>query len=236
MEQYEQKLRKIRQKFYFLNYFCNIMKIQKKNINRTPPVSSGKEKNYSTQQLRAQPAAGLVWSGVISRWEPAASIRAEPVRHSRHRQFLHTSSFLWMWKTTEIWDISAVQFSCSVMSDSLWPHGMQRVRPPFRMDWLDLLAVQETLKSLLQHHSSKASILWHSAFFIVQLSHPYRTTGKTIALTRQTFVGKVTSLLVNMLSRLVITFLPQSKCLLIWWLQLPSAVILEPPNLGPNWM
>ena len=87
----------------------------------------------------------------------------------------------------------------------------------FRMDWLDLLAVQEILKSL-QHHSSKASVLWHSAFFIVQLSHPYMTTGKTIALTRQTFVGKVMSLLFNMLSRLVITFLPRSKCLLISWL------------------
>ena len=89
----------------------------------------------------------------------------------------------------------------------------------FRMDWLDLLAVQGTLKSLLQHHSSKASILRHSAFFTVQLSHPYMTTGKTIALTRQTFVGKVMSLLFNMLSRLVITFLPRSKCLLISWLQ-----------------
>ena len=88
----------------------------------------------------------------------------------------------------------------------------------FRMDWLDLLAVQGTLKSLLQHHSSKASILQYSAFFIVQLSHPYMTTGKTIALTRQTFVGKVMSLLFNMLSRLVITFLPRSKCLLISWL------------------
>ena len=98
----------------------------------------------------------------------------------------------------------------------------------FRMDWLDLPAVQGTLKSLLQHHSSKASILRCSAFFIVQLSHPYRITGKTIALTRQTFVGKVISLLFNMLSRLVITFLPRSKCLLISWLQLPSAVILEP--------
>ena len=98
----------------------------------------------------------------------------------------------------------------------------------FRMDWLDLLAVQGTLKSLLQHHSSKASILWHSAFFPVQLSHPYMTTGNTIALTRQTFVGKVMSLLLNMLSRLVITFLPRSKRLLISWLQSPSAVILEP--------
>ena len=97
----------------------------------------------------------------------------------------------------------------------------------FRMDWLDLLAVQGTLKSLLQHHSSKASILQHSAFFTVQLSHPYVTNGKTTALTRWTFVGKVMSLLLNMLSRLVITFVPRSKCLLISWLQSPSTVILE---------
>ena len=97
----------------------------------------------------------------------------------------------------------------------------------FRMDWLDLLAAQGTLKSLLQHHSSKASILWRSAFFTVQLSHAYMTTGKTIALTRQTFVGKEMSLLFNMLSRLVITFLPRSKRLLISWLQSPSAVILS---------
>ena len=101
----------------------------------------------------------------------------------------------------------------------------------FRMDWLDLLAVQGTLKSLLQHHSSKASILRHSAFLIVQLSHPYVTTGKTIALTRRTFVDKVMSLLLNMLSRLVITFLPRSKHLLISWLQSPSAVILEPRKI-----
>jgi len=101
----------------------------------------------------------------------------------------------------------------------------------FRMDWLNLLVVQGTLKSLLQHHSSKASILWHSAFFIVQLSYLYMTTGKTIALTRQTFFGKVMSLLLNMPSRLVITFLPRSKHLLISWLQSPSAVILEPPKI-----
>ena len=101
----------------------------------------------------------------------------------------------------------------------------------FRMDWVDLLAVQGTLKSLLQHHSSKAWILWRSAFFIVQLSHPYMTTGKTIALTRWTFVDKVMSLLFNMLSRLVITFLPRSKHLLISWLQSPPAVILEPKKI-----
>ena len=101
----------------------------------------------------------------------------------------------------------------------------------FRMDWLDLLAVQGTLKSLLQHHSSKISILQRSAFFIVQLSHPYMSTGKTIAFTRRTFVGKVISLLLYMLSRLVITFLPRSKHLLISWLQSPSAVILEPRKI-----
>ena len=101
----------------------------------------------------------------------------------------------------------------------------------FRIDWFDLLAVQGTLKSLFQHHSSKASFLWHSAFFIVQLSHPYMTTGKTIALTRWTFVGKVMSLLFNMLSGLVIAFLPRSKHLFISWLQSPSVVILEPPKI-----
>ena len=201
----------------------------------------------------------------------------------------------------KFYSVSSVQFSHSVMSNSLQPHELQHVRPPypsptpgvhppmsiksvmpsnylilccpllllpssfpsirvfsnesalrinwpkywsfsfnispsnehpglicFRMDWLDLLAVQGTLRSLFQHHSSKASILWCSAFFIVQLSHPYITTGKTIALTRWTIVGKVMSLLFSMLSRLVITFLPRSKHLLISWLQSPSAVILEP--------
>ena len=101
----------------------------------------------------------------------------------------------------------------------------------FRMDWLDLHAVQGTLKSLLQHHSSKASVLRCSAFFIVQVSHPYMTSGKTIALTIWIFVDKVMSLLFNILSRLVITFLPRNKCLLISWLQSPSAVILEPPKI-----
>ena len=104
----------------------------------------------------------------------------------------------------------------------------------FSMDWLDLLEVQETLKSLLQHHTSKSSILQCSAFFTVQLSHPYMTTGKTTAFTRQTFVGKVMPLLLNMLSRLVITFLPRSKRLLILWLQSPSAVILEPPKINSD--
>ena len=117
-------------------------------------------------------------------------------------------------------------FSFSISPSSEYPRLIS-----FRMDWLDLLAVQGTLKSLLQHHSSKASILQHSAFFTVQLSHPYMTTGKSITLTRQTFVGKVMSLLLTMLSRLVITFLPRSKHLFISWLQSPSAVILEPPKI-----
>ena len=115
-------------------------------------------------------------------------------------------------------------------SFNISPSNEHPGRISFRMDWLDLLAVQGTLKSLFQHQSSKASILPPSAFFIVQLSHSHTTTGKTIALTRRTFVGQVISLLFNMLSRLVITFLPRSKCLLISWLQSPSAVILEPPN------
>ena len=113
-------------------------------------------------------------------------------------------------------------------SASVLPMNIQLIS--FRIDWFNLLAVQGTLKSLLQNHSSKASILPHSAFFMVQLSHPYMTTGKTIALTRWTFIGKAMSLLFNMLPRLVITFLPRSKHLLISWLQSPSAVILEPPK------
>ena len=113
-------------------------------------------------------------------------------------------------------------FSFSIITSKEYPGLIS-----FKTDWLDLLAVEGTLKSLLQHHSSKASILWRSAFFTVQLSHPYMTTGKIIALIRWTFVSKVMPLLFNMLSRLVITFLPESKCLLISWLQSPSKVILE---------
>ena len=116
-------------------------------------------------------------------------------------------------------------------SFSICPSGEYSGLISFRIGWLNLLAVQGTLKSLRQHHSSKTSDLWYSAFFIVQLSHLYKTTGKTIALTRGTFVGKVMSLLFNMLSRLVIDFLPRSKRLLISWLQSPSAMILEPPKI-----
>ena len=124
------------------------------------------------------------------------------------------------------WQSTGVSDSTSVLPINVHPGLIS-----FRMDWLDLLAVQGTLKSLLQYHSSNASIHQCSAFFTVQLSHPYMTTGKTIALTRWTLVGKVMSLFLNMLSRLVITFLPRSKRLLISWLQSSSAVILEPPNI-----
>ena len=135
----------------------------------------------------------------------------------------HQSLFQWVNSSHEV--AKDWSFSFSIISSNEHPGLIS-----FRMDWLNLLAVQGTLKSLLQHHSSKASILQWSAFFTVQLSHPYMTTGKTIALTRWTFVEKVMSLLLNMLSRLVITFLPRSKCLLIPWLQSSSAVILEPPQ------
>ena len=121
--------------------------------------------------------------------------------------------------------------SIGSFSLSISPYNEHSGLISFRMDWLDIFAVQGTLKSLLQHQSSKASILRYSAFFTVQLSHPYMTTGKTIALTRRTLVGKVMSLVLNMLSRLVITFLPRSKSLLISWLQSPSAVILEPRKI-----
>ena len=135
----------------------------------------------------------------------------------------HLGLFQWVNSLHQVAKVWSFSFSISLSNEY---SGLIS----FRMDWLDLHAVQRTLKSLLQHHTSKASIFWHSAFFIVQLSHPYMTTGKTIALTRWTFVDNVMSLLFNMLSRLVITFLPRSKRLLISWLQSRSAVILEPPK------
>ena len=128
----------------------------------------------------------------------------------------HQSPFRWVNSSHEV--AKVLEFSFNISPTTEHPGLIS-----FRMDWLDLLVVQGTLKRLLQHHSSEASVLLHPGFFILQLSHLYTTTGKTIALTRQTFVGKVMSLLLNMLSRLVITFLPRSKCLLISWLQSPSA-------------
>ena len=157
-------------------------------------------------------------SDAIQPSHPLSSISPSSFKLSEHQGLFKWVSSLHRWP--KYWSFS---FSIS-------PSNKYSGLISFRMDWLDLLAVQGTLKSLLQHHSSKASILQHSAFFIVQLSHPYMTTGKTIALTRWTFVGKVMSLLFNKQSRLVITFLPRSKCLLTSWLQSPSAVILEPPQ------
>ena len=138
---------------------------------------------------------------------------------SQHQSLFHESTLRMRWP--KYWT-----FSFSIIPSKEIPGLIS-----FRMDWLDLLVVQGTLKSLLQHHSSKPSTLRCSAFFTVQLSHPYMTTGKTIALIRWTFAGKVMSLLLNMLSKLIITFLPRSKRLLISWLQSPSAVILEPPKI-----
>ena len=157
-------------------------------------------------------------SDAIQPSHPLASPSPPAPNPSQHQSLLQWVNFRIRWP--KYWS-----FSFSISPSNEHPGLIS-----FRMDWLDLLAVQETLKSLLQHHSSKALILRCSAFFTVQLSHPYMTTGKTIALTRRTFVGRVMSLLLNMLCRMVITFLPKSKRLLISWLQSPSVVILEPPK------
>ena len=145
--------------------------------------------------------------------------------------------FPWCWESIRLFSSESVLHirwpNYRSFSFSIGPSNEYSGLTSFRMDWLDLLAVQGTPKSLTQHHSSKTSILQRSAFFTVQLSRPYMTTGKTIALTRQTFVGKVMSLLFNTLSRLATAFLPRSKRLLISWLQSPSAVILEPPKIKP---
>ena len=183
-------------------------------------VVSDSLRPYGLQHTRPpcpSPAPGIYSNSCpLSQWyHPTISSSAVPFS-SRLQSFTASGSFLMS------------QFFASGFSFSISPSNEYSGLISFRMDWLDLLAVQGTLKSLLQHHSSKVSILRRLAFFIVQLSHPYMTTGKTIALTRWTLVGKVISLLFNMLSRLVIAFLPRSKCLLISWLQSPSAVILEP--------
>ena len=158
-------------------------------------------------------------SNAIQPFHPLSSPSPAAFSH-----FQHQGLFKWVSSSHQVAKVLEFHFNIS-------PSNEHPGLISFRMDWLDLLVVQGTLRSLFQNHSSKASILPPSAFFIVQLSHPYMTTGKTIALTRQTFVGKVMSLLFNMLSRLIITFLPRSKCLLISWLQSPSSVILEPQKI-----
>ena len=176
------------------------------------PQSRGSDNSYHLVLLRHFPGASQL--GPLQRWDLPITAVGPSIR-----VFSNESTLCIRWP--KYWS-----FSFNISPSNEHPGLIS-----FRMDWLDLLALQGTLKSLLQHHSSKASILRHSAFFTVQFSHPYMTTGKTIALTRWTFVGKVMSLLLNMPSRLVITFLPRSKRLLISWLQSPSAVILEPPKI-----
>ena len=166
------------------------------------------------------PAPGVYSDSCPLSWwcHPTISSSAVPFS-SRLQSFLASESF------------QMSQFSSGGQNMGVWAFNEYSVLFSFRMDWLDLFAVQGTLKSLLQHHSSKASVLWCSAFFVVQLSHPYMSTGKTIALTVQTFVGKMMSLVFNTLSWLVISFLPRSKRLLISWLWLPLTVILEPKEI-----
>ena len=175
--------------------------------------SSGGQESRCIRMIQQQPFNAIQPSHPLS--SPFASAPNPP----SIRVFSNESNFRMRWP--KYWS-----FSFSIIPSKEIPGLIS-----FRMDWLDLLSVQGTLKSLLQHHSSKASILQCSAFFTVQLSHPHMTTGKTIALSRRTFVGKVMSLLFNMLSRLVITFLPRSERLLISRFQSPSAVILEPPKI-----
>ena len=182
--------------------------------------------NHSTpglpvhHQLLESTQTNVHWAGdAIQPSHPLSSPSLPALNLSQHRG-------LFQWVSSSHQVAKVLKFQLQQQSFQWTPRMTS-----FRMDWLDLLAVQGALKSLLQHHSSKASILLHSAFFIVQLSHPYMTTGKIIALTRQTFAGKGMSLLFNMLSRFVITFLPRSKHLLISWLQSPSAVILEPRKI-----
>ena len=206
-------------------------------VPRSGPVSFSTVQLLSRVQLFATPrtTARQASLSIANSWSLPKLISIESVMPSKHlilccpllippsifpsiRVFSNESALCIRWP--KYWS-----FSFNVSPSNEHPGLIS-----FRMFWLDLLAVQGTLKSLLQHHSSKASILQCSVFFTVQLLHPYMTTGKTIALTRRTFVGKVTSLLFNMLPRLVITFLPRSKHLLISWLQPPSAVILKPPK------
>ena len=207
-------------------------KFQFSSVQCSLSVVSDSLRHHESQHARpscpSPTPAGHSNSGPLSRWcHPTISSSVAPF--SSCPQSLPASG---SFPTSQLFAWGGQSTGVSALASFL-PKNTQDWS--IRMDWLDLLAIQGTLKSLLQHHSSKASILWCSAFFTAQLSHPYMTTGKTIALTRWTFVGKVISLLFNMLSRLVITFLPRSKRLFISWLQSPSAVILEPKKIqGPS--
>ena len=180
-------------------------------------------KRLSSRPPCPSPTPGVHPNSCASSWWCHLAISSSVVPFSSCPQFLSASGSFPM---SQLFTWGGQNWSFSISPSDEYPGLVS-----FRMDWLDLLAVQGILKSLLQHHNSKASILWCSAFFIAQLSHPYMTTGKTIALTRWTFVDKILSLFFNMLSSLVKTFLPRSKRLWISWLQSPSVVILEPPKI-----
>src|SRR5574339_19054 len=204
---------------YFTIQFSSVQSLSRVRLFATPWIAAHQASlsiTNSRSSLRLTSIESVMPSSHLILCRPLLLLPPIP---PKIRVFSNESTLRMRWP--KYWS-----FSFSIIPSKEIPGLMS-----FRMDWLDPLAVQGTLKSLLQHHSSKASILQHSAFFTVQLSHPYMTTGKTIALTRRTFVGKVMSLLLNMLSRLDITFLPRSKRLLISWLQSPSAVILDPPKI-----
>ena len=202
--------------FYPWQYFSSVQSLS--GVQLCDPLDCSKPGLPVRHQLLELTQTHVHWVGEsIQPYHPLLSLSAFNLSQ-------HQGLFKWVSSSYQVAKVLELQFQHQSFQ---WIFGLIS----FRMDWLDPLAVQGTLKSLLQHHSSKASILWRSAFFIVQFSHPYMTTGKIIALTRRTFVGKIMSLLFNMLSRLVITFLPRSKRLLISWLQSLSAVILEPPKI-----
>ena len=202
-----------------LTYFTSVQSLSRVQLFATPGIAARQASlsiTNSRSSLRLMSIESVMPSSHLILCCPVLLL---PLIPPSIRVFSNESTLCMRWP--KYWS-----FSFSIIPSKEIPRLIS-----FRMAWLDLFGVQGTLKSLLQYHSSKASILQRSAFFTVQLSHPYMTTGKTIALTRQTLVGKVMSLLFNMLSRLVIIFLPRSKCLLISWLQSPSAVILEPPKI-----
>ena len=203
----------------YLRYFSSVQSLSRVQLFVTPWVAARQASlsiTNSLSLLKLMSIESVMPSSHLILCQPLLLLPPIP---PSNRVFSNESALRMRWP--KYWS-----FSFSISPSNEHPGLIS-----FRMEWLDFLAVQGTLKGLLQHHSSKASILWHLAFCIVQLSHPYMTTGKTIALTRWTFVGKVMALLFNMLSRLVITFLPRSKCLLISGLQSPSAVILEPSKI-----
>ena len=218
--------------FFFLKIALAVWDLLFSSVQSNRSVMSDSSRPHGLQHTRPpfpSPTPGVYPNSCPLSWWWHPNLSSSAIPFSRLQSFPASLSF----QKRQLFSSGGQSIGISASTSVLLvnPSSERSGVISFRMDWLDLLAVQGTLKSLLQHYSSKASILQHSAFFTVQLSYPYMTTGKTIALTRWTFVGKVMSLLFNMLSGLVIAFLPRSKCLLISWLQSPSAVILEPPKI-----